>query len=178
MNAGQPDMAMQPGFYAQDDYYPDPEYAQQGYPQQDYQQQGYPQPQQGYPQQDYQQQGYPQQDYSQQGHSHPDYAPPEQGTVLTQQAYYTQPMYTELQAGMPGAARPLQPAPGAKQDANSTIASPIISAPMPAAPGVAAGQQAPVSEPLVGTPDQPNTQQVKAMMRQAQMGLFVTPDRE
>lgn len=217
MNGGQPDMAMQPGFYAQDGYYPEAEYAQQGYPQQEYQQQEYQQqgyPQQGYPQQDYPQQGhpqqqsypqqgYPQQDYPQQGYpqqgyaQRPDYAPPDQATVLTnsQQAYYTQPMYTELQGQMPGAAKQAQPAQfgqsaprPAMQDAESTQAGPIISAPLPTAAGVA-GPQAPISEPLASappqmgqqpnaSPDQPNTEMVKAMMRQAQMGMFVIPDRE
>lgn len=216
MNGGQPDMAMQPGFYAQadyapapDGYYPEPEYAQQGYPQQDYAPQGYPQqdyqqqgyPQQDYPQPDYQQQGYPQQGYPQQEYPQPDYAPavPEQSTVLTQQAFYTQPMYTERQAEMSGPApvQPLQPAPQSAipDDADSTQASPIVSAPVPAVTGAAsgmpAGQQLPVSEPLASAPqplekqpdgspdpDHPNTEQVKAMMRQAQMGLFVIPDRE
>jgi hypothetical protein len=198
---GQQDMAMQNGFYAQDGYYPESEYAQQGYPQQDYQQQGYPEQdyqQQGYPQQDYQQQdyqyqqqgypqqGYPQQDYQQQGNAYPDYAPPDQGTVLTQQAYYTQPMYTEMQNQMPGSPQAQPPqfpqsAPQrAMQDGDPTQASPIISTPLPAA----AGPQAPISGPQAGVPpqnaapDQPNTEMVKAMMRQAQMGMFVIPDRE
>jgi hypothetical protein len=186
MHADQSDMAMQPGFYAQadyvpapDGYYPDPEYAQQGYPQQDY------------APQDYQQPGYPQQDYAP--------AVPEQNTVLNQQAFYTQPMYTERQAEIPGMApmQPFQqPVPQSvmPDEADSTQASPIVSAPVPTVAGVANGMavgQLPISEPLASAPPQPqrqpdgspdpehpNTEMVKAMMRQAQMGMFVIPDRE
>lgn len=109
-------------------------------------------------------------------------------------------MSTERQAEMPGPApvQPLQqPAPQSAMsaDAASTIAGPIISAPVPAMNSMTSGSmsagQLPVSEPLASAPqqlekqpdgspdpDHPNTEQVKAIMRQAQMGLFVIPDRD